>query len=140
MQVGEEAVVSQSKKSTPDQHAQAVRSLIRLRGRLASRALKITFAILGIGLALLAAAIASHPQAQWLLLTAAVLIFGSGYVLWWLQIVRRHHYYSLPHSRDDDGEHRCISCGYPGIYRQGEYRSNAVYASCAKCGEPLYQE
>lgn len=47
-------------------------------------------------------------------------------------------YYSVPGSRDEQGEHRCIVCGHRGIYRHGEYKSNAEYADCSKCKTNLW--
>lgn len=49
-------------------------------------------------------------------------------------------YYSIAGSRNQNGEHRCIGCGHPGIYRKGQYRSNATYAGCSKCGQPFFAE
>lgn len=47
-------------------------------------------------------------------------------------------YYSLEGARTAAGKHRCIYCGAPGIYRQGEYRTSNTYASCSKCEKPLF--
>lgn len=47
-------------------------------------------------------------------------------------------YYSISGSRSADGKHRCIFCGNPGIYTQGEYAGNTKYAQCSKCREPLF--
>lgn len=47
-------------------------------------------------------------------------------------------YYSVPGSRDEQGEHRCIVCGHRGIYRHGKYKSDAEYADCAKCKTTLW--
>lgn len=47
-------------------------------------------------------------------------------------------YYSIPGSRDINGEHRCIHCGHRGIYRQGEYKTNNEHAKCSKCKEHLW--
>lgn len=47
-------------------------------------------------------------------------------------------YYAVPGSRDEQGEHRCIACGHRGIYRHGQYASNAEYANCAKCKTRLW--
>lgn len=49
-------------------------------------------------------------------------------------------YYSITGSTDQDGQHRCIFCGHKGIFRQGQYRSNATYASCSKCKTSLFVE
>lgn len=42
-------------------------------------------------------------------------------------------YYSVPGSRDINGEHRCIHCGHRGIYKRGEYKTNNEHAQCSKC-------
>lgn len=47
-------------------------------------------------------------------------------------------YYSIAGSRDNKGEHRCISCGHKGVYTQGQYRTNAKFSSCSKCKKPLF--
>lgn len=47
-------------------------------------------------------------------------------------------YYSISGSRRPDGKHRCIFCGNPGIYTQGEYAGSTKYAQCSKCREPLF--
>lgn len=49
-------------------------------------------------------------------------------------------YYSIPGSRDDSGNHRCIRCGNRGIFRKGEYKTANKYANCSKsdCSEPLF--
>jgi predicted RNA-binding Zn-ribbon protein involved in translation (DUF1610 family) len=48
-------------------------------------------------------------------------------------------YYSIPHARDAEDEHRCIFCGNRGIWYKGIYRSNAKVANCSKCKEELFQ-
>lgn len=47
-------------------------------------------------------------------------------------------YYSIPGSKDSNGEHRCIHCGHRGIYRHGEYKTNNEHAKCSKCKEHLW--
>lgn len=49
-------------------------------------------------------------------------------------------YYALPFSRDEQGNHRCIFCGNPGIYRHGKYKSTTRYADCSKCKKNLWIE
>ena len=49
-------------------------------------------------------------------------------------------YYSLPGSRFENGQHRCIFCGAKGIFRQGEYKTDTKYAQCSKCESSLYAE
>lgn len=56
-------------------------------------------------------------------------------------LVTRFHsddYYSIPHSRDSNGDHRCVLCGNKGIYRQGEYKTQNTHSSCTKCKTHLY--
>jgi len=48
-------------------------------------------------------------------------------------------YYVLPGSRDTRGEHRCIHCGHPGIYRSSPYETNHTNADCSKCRTALWQ-
>ena len=49
-----------------------------------------------------------------------------------------NEYYSIPHSKDASGNHRCIYCGNKGVYVQGEYRTNNKHSSCSKCKEHLF--
>ena len=53
----------------------------------------------------------------------------------WLTI---DEYRALPGAMDDDGEHRCISCGHRGIYRRTIYRTRTALAACSKCEAPLW--
>lgn len=48
-------------------------------------------------------------------------------------------YYTLPGSRDARGEHHCIKCGHPGIYRSSPYQTNHTHADCSKCRTALWQ-
>lgn len=47
-------------------------------------------------------------------------------------------YYTVPGSKDINGEHRCIWCGHRGIYRHGEYKTNNEHAACSKCKTSLW--
>jgi len=47
-------------------------------------------------------------------------------------------YYSIPHSKDRNGKHRCISCGAQGVYKHTPYKSNTSLADCPKCGFELW--
>jgi hypothetical protein len=47
-------------------------------------------------------------------------------------------YYSLPFSKGQGGEHRCIFCGNRGIRRRGEYKTTITYSNCSKCGQQLF--
>jgi cold shock CspA family protein/predicted RNA-binding Zn-ribbon protein involved in translation (DUF1610 family) len=49
-------------------------------------------------------------------------------------------YYTIPNSRDQGGNHRCIACGAKGIYRRTPYKSNSTLADCSKCGFELWSE
>jgi hypothetical protein len=72
---------------------------------------------------------------------AALALCLLGLVVWFgvnLNAWSESDYYSVPGSRDDDGEHRCIQCGHRGIYRHGEYKTNAEHAECSKCKQPLW--
>jgi predicted RNA-binding Zn-ribbon protein involved in translation (DUF1610 family) len=68
------------------------------------------------------------------------LVFTLWALLWGPGMLNVSEYYTVPGSRDADGEHRCISCGHRGIYRKGEYRSNTVEAHCSKCGFHFWNE
>jgi hypothetical protein len=57
--------------------------------------------------------------------------------------ISQAQYYSLPGSRFDNGDHRCIFCGMRakngrGIYTHGQYRSSIKFHECSKCKELLY--
>ncbi|WP_375766935.1 zinc ribbon domain-containing protein [Archangium gephyra] len=54
--------------------------------------------------------------------------------------VSASNYYSIPHSNDAEGEHRCIFCGNRGIWRKGIYRTNDKIANCSKCKAQLFYE
>jgi hypothetical protein len=58
--------------------------------------------------------------------------------------ISRSQYYSLPGSRFDNGDHRCIFCGNRaqygrGIYTHGQYRSSTKFHECSKCKEELFR-
>lgn len=71
----------------------------------------------------------------WLGALSVMLLIG---VLTYVRRIRMKDYYGLPHSRDADGEHRCIFCGNRGVWRRGEYRTENTHAHCSKCQEHLY--
>ena len=55
----------------------------------------------------------------------------------------KSQYYSLPGSRFDNGDHRCIFCGMRaregrGIYTHGQYKSNIRFHECSKCKTQLF--
>ncbi|ATB42945.1 hypothetical protein CYFUS_008424 [Cystobacter fuscus] len=54
--------------------------------------------------------------------------------------VSASNYYSIPHSNDAEGEHRCIFCGNRGIWRKGVCRTNDKIANCSKCKAQLFYE
>jgi hypothetical protein len=74
----------------------------------------------------------------WPLALGATVVSGLLMVLVDPRRWREAEYYSVPGSRDADGEHRCIHCGHRGIHRHGKYRSNTTYADCSRCKEPLW--
>lgn len=49
-------------------------------------------------------------------------------------------YYTIPGSKDQNGEHRCIHCGHRGIYRHTQYKTTTTEADCSKCKAPLWVE
>lgn len=71
----------------------------------------------------------------------ALIPLGAGLI--WAYFAMRFDssdYYSLPHSRDASGGHRCIWCGGRGIWRKGQYKSNATFANCSSCKTLLFNE
>ncbi len=57
--------------------------------------------------------------------------------------INQKEYYTLPGSRFDDGDHRCIYCGRRardgrGIYTHGRYKSDVKFHDCSKCKSLLY--
>lgn len=49
-------------------------------------------------------------------------------------------YYALEGTQGPDGEHRCVLCGWKGIYRSTVYKTNTVHCKCAKCKTLLFHE
>jgi hypothetical protein len=47
-------------------------------------------------------------------------------------------YYSIPGSRNQQGEHNCIYCGNRGIYTHGAYASSIEYSDCSRCKTTLW--
>ena len=80
------------------------------------------------------------------LITAAVgawpAIVGLFFPLGWLRSpnrsLTRAEYYSLPHSRDADGKHRCVRCGYKGLDRTPGDIANAEHY-CSRCAQPFFR-
>lgn len=48
------------------------------------------------------------------------------------------YYYTIPTSKDINGQHQCILCGNKGIYKSTIYRTSTVVHSCSKCSQPLF--
>lgn len=72
------------------------------------------------------------------LIAVSILFGGSGGVS-----ISRSQYYSLPGSRFDNGDHRCIFCGARavdgrGIYTHGGYRSSTRFHECTACKTELF--
>lgn len=53
--------------------------------------------------------------------------------------VTEQYYYTLPASKDSEGNHRCIFCGNKGIYKSTIYQTNTVVNACSKCQKPLFR-
>lgn len=136
---------SRRRKDDSDLHARSMADLAALRGRIRSasqayaRRVRVRSAILA-GLLPGAFALTGDIYSPWVLFPAALLLahlvalaLGGGDR--WLT---SSEYYSLTGSRNSSGEHRCLDCGHPGIQRKGEYRTDAVYARCGKCGYNLF--
>jgi hypothetical protein len=70
---------------------------------------------------------------------AVSILFGS----MGKKAISQSQYYSLPGSRFNNGDHRCIFCGMRakdgrGIYTHGQYRSSTKFHECSKCKEELF--
>lgn len=57
--------------------------------------------------------------------------------------INESQYYSLPGSRFENGDHRCIFCGLRakdgrGIYTHGQYKSSTKFHECSKCQKELF--
>lgn len=48
-------------------------------------------------------------------------------------------YYSLPNTKNDNGQHQCLFCGHRGIYKSTIYKTNTVVSKCSKCEEELFR-
>lgn len=71
---------------------------------------------------------------------AVLIFFGS----MGSKSISQSQYYSLPGSRFDNGDHRCIICGNRakygrGIYTHGQYRSSTKFHECSKCKTELFR-
>ena len=54
--------------------------------------------------------------------------------------IQKKHYYAIPHSRDPQGQHRCIFCGHRGIFLKSQDRANRTHNHCSRCEELLFTE
>ena len=70
-----------------------------------------------------------------ILVVAAFIYFGM--VGDWMT---PYEYYSIRGSRYANGDHRCVYCGWRGIWRKGEYQGNTTYCRCSKCKKALFIE
>jgi hypothetical protein len=64
-----------------------------------------------------------------------VSLAGYQHVRW-----TKDEYYSLPGSRNESGEHRCVHCGKRGIFNRGEYKTDLTHANCSQCKRHLFTE
>lgn len=48
------------------------------------------------------------------------------------------YYYSLPGSKNSQGDHTCIFCGNKGIYKSTIYKTTTTINACSKCKKPLF--
>lgn len=53
--------------------------------------------------------------------------------------INEDFYYTIPTSKDINGEHRCIFCGNKGIYKNTIYRTSITQHSCTKCRKSLFR-
>lgn len=70
---------------------------------------------------------------------AVLIFFGS----MGKKAISQSQYYSLPGSRFDNGDHRCIFCGMRakdgrGIYTHGQYKTSTKFHECSKCQKELF--
>jgi ribosomal protein L37AE/L43A len=47
-------------------------------------------------------------------------------------------YYTIPSSKDEQGNHRCIFCGNKGIHKSTIYRTSITVNTCTKCRKQLF--
>ncbi len=55
------------------------------------------------------------------------------------RVVTEEFYYTIPTSRDVNGNHRCIFCGNKGIYKSTIYRTSTTVNACSKCSKELFR-
>lgn len=53
--------------------------------------------------------------------------------------ITRKEYYTIAHSSNEHGAHRCIFCGNRGIYIRGQYKSDVKHSQCSRCGKTLFK-
>jgi hypothetical protein len=69
--------------------------------------------------------------------TVIFVLSGCGDPNRWLS---SDEYYSFSGSMNESGSHRCIFCGWRGIYRSGKYQTSNTYSRCSSCGSGLFVE
>ena len=68
-------------------------------------------------------------------------LFALAFVLPFIlarKAVTPEYYYSLPGSKNSNGEHTCIFCGNKGIYRSTIYKTTTTVNACSKCKKTLF--
>lgn len=53
--------------------------------------------------------------------------------------VKENFYYTIPTSRDVNGNHRCIFCGNKGIHKSTIYRTTTTSNNCTSCRKQLFR-
>lgn len=108
-----------------------------ITARIAARQLKsLVVAVIGVVVAL-----ASWVLGVPLLAIASVVTAIIAFLVFQSAEFGSDDYYSIPGSRDANGEHHCIHCGkWKGIYYEGEYKTNNKHASCTGCRTHLFTD
>lgn len=71
----------------------------------------------------------------------AALVLGLLSLTLYLKIkksVDEQFYYTIPTSKDEHGNHRCIFCGNKGIHKSTIYRTSTTVNTCTKCRTGLF--
>lgn len=75
--------------------------------------------------------------------SSIVILFFSFIFATWIPIYSKlspEDYYKFSGTLDNNGNHKCVSCGHKGIYRSKIYRTNIIICKCSKCKYELFCE
>jgi hypothetical protein len=53
--------------------------------------------------------------------------------------LKEKFYYTIPTSKDINGNHRCIFCGNRGIHKSTIYRTTTIAHTCTSCKKELFR-